>query len=163
MINATLFHDTLNTLRVYAGQNAHPYFGNVPVKGCMPPPKYGNGTIKADVYAIRGTNTTFQDGRIKINDFLWDGNAAVRRVVDIQSNNLLFIDKPFPGVVNGLSVYHAPRGQYRMIYAKSTGATVAAILQESTFSAGESMVNGGTPMGYDASAAGSSIEFQLEE
>lgn len=162
MINATLFHDTLNTLRVYTGQNAHPYFGNVPTKGVMPPARYGRGTIKADVYAIRGTNTSFQDGVMEINDFLWDGQASVRRILNIQSQNLLFIDKPFPVAVNNLSVYWIPRGSYRMIYAKSVG-TVAAILQESYFGAGNTMLNGGTPLGYDASAAGSQIEFQLEE
>lgn len=162
MINATLFHDTLNTLRVYTGQNAHPYFGNVRNKGVMPPAKYGNGTIKADVYAIRGTGTSFKDGRIKNNDFLWDGQAAVRRVIDIQSDDLLFIDKPFPGAVSALSVYYIPRGSYRMIYAKSIG-TVAAILQESQFGVGNTLLNGGSPLGYDASAAGAQIEFQIEE
>ena len=162
MINATLFHDTLNTIRVYTGQNAHPYFGNVPNKGCMPPPKYRPGTVVSDVYAIRGTSTQFLAGPIKINDFLWDGLSSVRRVTAIQSNTLLFIDKPFPAPLNNLSVYHIDRGNYRMIYAKSVG-TVSAILQESYFSSGNTALTGGTPMGYDASAAGSSIEFQLEE
>ena len=162
MINATLFHDTLNTIRVYTGQNAHPYFGNVPNKGCMPPPQYRPGTIKSDVYAIRGTNTSFKDGRIKNNDFLWDGNASVRRVTDIQSDILLFIDKPFPAPVNALSVYHIDRGTYRMIYAKSVG-TVNAILQESQFAVGNTALTGGSPISYDTTTVGAQIEFQLEE
>lgn len=162
MINATLFHDTLNTFRCYSGQNNHPYFGNVRNKGVMPPPDTRPGTISSDVYAIRGVNTVFTRGRIKINDFLWDGQAAVRRVTAIQSDTLLFIDKPFPSPVSNLSVYHIDRGAYRMIYAKSVG-TVASILQEASFEVGNTALTGGSPIAYDASAAGAKIEFQLEQ
>ena len=144
----------------------HPYLGSVPAKGTIPLSETLTGTIESDNSGpdtalegriVIGTGTIFLT-ELMPGDFLYDGDAAVRKIRYIYSDTMLELEEPFPASLSADPVLRPKNNYYKQIIAKSTG-TVDAELQEAVFRVGEDVVLGGSPVAYDCSTANTLIEF----
>jgi len=141
----------------------HPYLGSIPAKGTIPLAETLTGTIDTDNAGtsegliVMGTDTIFLT-ELMPGDFLYDGDAAVRKIRYIFSDTMLELEEKFPADLSGDDVLRPKNMFYKQIIAKSTG-TVDAELQEAVFRVGEDVVLGGSPVAYDCSTANTLIEF----
>jgi hypothetical protein len=142
----------------------HPYLGSIPSKGTIPLAETLTGTIETDSSVgdtegliVLGTGTIFLT-ELNIGDFLYDGDAAIRKILYIFSDTMLQIEEKFPADLSADPVLRPKNQFYKQIIAKSTG-TVDAELQEAVFRVGEDVVLGGSPVAYDCSTANTLIEF----
>ena len=162
MFNQNIWYDEKATYR--AVTNASGYFpradgvptvATFPIKGTIPIARDAqpSGTIDSDgtnVMAVSGVD--FTTGSIKVGDYLYNGDAQIRKITAILSKDLLTIESPFTAALSGADVLICERQFFVSIHARNTHASDAAILQESTFIAGDSFLNGGAPIVYDATA-----------
>jgi hypothetical protein len=167
MINETMFHDESAVFRAVTGStyNIPNSYGSIlsgssfPVKGTIPVAVTRVGTFKTTGKAVRGTGTDFT--KMIPGSYLYNG-TVLRRVDYILSDTLLFLIQAFPSDVSvDTAVKVCDRQYYKMIYAKSTHETDAAILQEAPFRAGDTFLDGGAPVSYDATAG--EISFSLHQ
>ena len=162
MINQNLVNNEVKVERLTTG-TTHPYLGAIPTKGTIPLPETLTGTIvtdntgASDGLIVLGTSTIFLT-EVYPGDFIYDNDAAVRKVKAVISDTMLELEQAFPASLAGIALKVPKRMYYKAITARSSG-TADAELQESKFVIGSSVVTGGTPMAYDASAANSEIEF----
>lgn len=168
MINETLFHNESGTFRAVTGgaYNIPNSYGDImagasfPVKGTIPISVPQLGTFVSGGKAVRGTGTQFTKFIIQ-GDYLYDGNI-LRQIDYVQSDVLLFLKEAFPtDVSSATAVKTCARQFFKMIIAKSTHATVNAILQEAPFVIGDHVANGGAPYSYDATSG--QISFQMSQ
>lgn len=175
MENSTLFHNEIETYRLVvsgAGPVAHPTLGSIATKGVLPLPRLLTGTIStfaADASVgkmVLGVGTSFLDGgidklaQIEEGDFIWaPAQYVARRVEKVLSPTSLKLYAKFPSNLVGVALYKIPR-TFHKIYAKSSG-TAAAILLEQAFAVGDTFLNSGAPVTYDAQAASAEISFEL--
>lgn len=141
----------------------HPYLGAIPTKGTIPLAETLTGTISTDNAGtsagliVLGTDTIFLT-ELNVGDFLYDGDAAIRKILYIFSDTMLQIEEKFPADLSDDDVLRPKNQFYKQIIAKSTG-TVDAELQEAVFRVGEDVVLGGSPVAYDCSVGSTLIEF----
>lgn len=158
-----------------AGSTTHPVLGVIPNKGCFPIPVLGTGTISTTNtdatdpgLIVTGVGTLFQTGNARLKpqpgDYIASDSAGstIRRIMEVRSDTVIKIEAKFVTALTGATFYIVKKSFYKMIYAKSTG-TADAILQEQGFAQGNTFLNGGSPVQYDASASNAAIEFQLDE
>lgn len=178
MLNQKITNEEKESFRVKvtsAGSTTHPVLGVIPNKGCFPIPVLGTGTISttntdaADPgLIVTGVGTLFMTGTAAIKPQVGDyiasdsAGATIRRIMEIRSDTQIKIEAKFVTQLAAASFYIVKKSFYKMIYAKSTG-TADAILQEQGFAQGNTFLNGGSPVQYDASTANAAIEFQLDE
>jgi hypothetical protein len=169
MINETLHHDERSVFRAVTGQTStFPQAdGSIardtfPTKGTVPMARTFAGKIDSDGRMVRGTDTKFETGGIKIGDYLYDGDAAVRKITRIISETLLEVEFDFPSDIANGDVLICERQTFKMIIAESTG-TADAVLQEAPFRVGGRVVHGGAPLAYDASASDAEISFSVSQ
>ncbi|MGL6268055.1 MAG: hypothetical protein ACRC2O_09010 [Chitinophagaceae bacterium] len=162
MINQNLTNNEVKVERLTTG-TTHPYLGAIPTKGTIPLPKTLTGTITTDNAGtsagliVIGVGTIFFT-EVYPGDFIYDNDAAVRKVKAVFSNTMLQLEEKFPASVSGIALKVPKRSYYKSITSRSSG-TVDAELQEATFAFGSSTVTGGSPLAYDASTLNSEIEF----
>jgi len=121
----------------------------------------GVGTAFLNDPAGLTTKTKFY-GMVEPGDYIAvnaDGQM-LRRIVQVKDDTNLVIEAPFPSSLNG-NFYIVKKNRYKMIYAKSVGSG-NAILQEQTFVAGETFLNGGAPVTYDVTGTNAAISFQID-
>lgn len=165
MINETLYHPERETFHVVSGQtyDAFPQSDGtiiadtLPAKGTIPIAAQKTGTISSTGASVRGTNTVFAT-ELRENDFLYDGDAAVRRITKIISNTLLEVTHGFPSDLSDADVLYCERQAFSLVQWNCSG-TAAAELQGAPLAVGERGLNGGAPLAYDASASNAQISF----
>jgi len=182
MLNQGALNAETETYRLYlagAGPTIHPVLGSIPSQGSIPLPQQGTGTVatlNADPSLgtlVTGTNTLFLNdpqtgsktkftGQVEPGDYIAVNvnGQFLRRITQVISDTRLIIEAAFPSSLNG-NFYIVKKNRYKMIYAKSVG-TGNAILQEQTFVAGETFLNGGAPVTYDVTGASAGISFQID-
>lgn len=162
MINQNLVNNEVKVERITTG-TTHPYLGAIPTKGTIPLAETLTGTITTDNAGdsegliVLGSGTIFLT-EVYPGDFIYDDDAAIRKVKAVFSDTMLELEEAFPASVAAIDLMVPKRSYYKAITARSSG-TVDAELQESSFVAGSSTVTGGSPLAYDASTADSEIEF----
>lgn len=168
MVNEALFHDEQATFRAVTGgaYNFPNSYGliasgtNFPTKGTIPQAVTQIGTFKSTGKVVRGTGTQFTQFIIQ-GDYLYDGNV-LRQIDYVQSDTMLFLKEGFPtDISSDTTVKTCSRQFFKLIIAKSTHATVNAILQEAPFVPGDHTYNGGAPYSYDATSG--QISFQASQ
>ena len=168
MVKESLWHAERGRYRAVTGANS--LFPNedgvptsytpFPTKGTIPVAKTKTGTIQTDGANVRGTGTAFLS-EIQEDDYLYNGDASVRRVIHVISDTLLVLEKAFPSSLSAGTALKVCKPQWaKEIDAKSTG-TVAAILQETPFRVNDEDLCGGAPLAYDASASNAEISFSI--
>jgi hypothetical protein len=166
MINETLYHPEVALWRAstggaynFPGAYGVIYTGSAfPTKGAIPQPTGKNGTIISQGTKVRGTGTLFLS-QMKPGDFIY-AKDVVRQIDYIESDTLLTLKQGFPtDIATGISPLICEQQTYKMIYAKNTNASTAAVLQEAPFAFGNTHVSAGAPFSYDASGGGT-IEFE---
>lgn len=162
MINQNIVNNEVKVERITTG-TTHPYLGAIPTKGTIPLPETLTGTITTDNAGtsagliVLGSGTIFLT-EVYPGDFIYDNDAAIRKVVAVFSDTMLELEEKFPASVSGIALKVPKRSYYKAITARSSGSADAE-LQESSFVTGSSTVTGGSPLAYDASAANAEIEF----
>lgn len=157
MINETISHDEFG---VFAAQTGGAYnfpgaYGVIqkgsafPLKGSIPIATKHFGTITSEGTAVRGVGTQF--GLLNPGDYLYHKDV-VRQIEYIVSDTLLFLEQAFPSSITiGETPLICKRQTFKMVYAESVHATVAATLQEAPFPAlASKSLSGGSPISYDA-------------
>lgn len=168
MFNQNVWHAEKQTLRVTTGAAYNnipgPYglivYGAVfPVRGTIPLSWPKAGTITSQGNNVRGVGTSFKS-QVQEEDYIHAKNV-VRKVKHVISDTLLILESGFPtditGVGEGLRTCRAQ--EYNAIYAKSTSTSADAILQEAPFRQGDTFLNGGAPISYDATTGEISFEM----
>lgn len=183
MFNTGALNAEKETIRIFMnGAITHPILGALPSQGSLPVPQQGTGSVSTlnndltNGTLVTGVGTKFTNdtqtgsktkftGEVCEGDYLAINSAGqmIRRIVQVKSDTQLVIESAFPSSLAGTNnFYIIKKNQYRMIYAKAVGSA-NAILQEQTFVAGETFLNGGAPITYDVSAgASSAISFQID-
>lgn len=169
MINETMWHPEVGIWRAATG-GAYNFPGaygviysgsSFPAKGAIPQPVNKNGVIISQGKKVRGTGTLFTS-QMKPGDHIY-AKDVVRRIDYIESDTLLTLVEAFPtDILTPISPLLCEQQIYRMIYAKNTHASTAAVLQEAPFAAGNTHVSAGAPLSYDASGGGT-IEFEAHK
>lgn len=171
MFNETFFHAEQAVFRASTG-GAYNLIGAYGVmtkgtvfntKGAMPIPTGKSGTIYSTGKGVRGNSTLFLS-QMKPGDYIY-AKDVVRRIDYIVSDTLLFLTQEFPtDIASGAPVIPLICEQqfYKSIYAKNTHASTSAVLQEAPMAPGQTFLNGGAPVSFDASGGGT-IEFQLHK
>ena len=155
MINETFFHPETGVFNAVTGGAYNlPFYGAIvrgsvfPSIGTIPIAVTYVGTMKSTGKNVRGTGTQFT--KIIQGSYLYAGNV-VREVDYVVSDTLLVLKQAFPSDLSvDTAVKVCERQYFKMIVAKNTHASAAAILQEAPFAAGRVLVGGGAPMSYDA-------------
>lgn len=169
MINERKWHAEEAIYRAVTGSNAN--FpdgdgtftnGTFPTKGTIPKAVTKTGTIKSTGDRVRGTGTNFLSD-VNVGDFIYDEDAAVRKVKSIESATMLTLESGFPSDLSSATDFHVCEKQYFVfVYAKSVG-TADAELQEAPFIVNDTHVSGGAPLAYDASMANAKISFECHK
>lgn len=166
MLNAGPFEVATYRAQTGGRYNILGAYGNMvtgtafPVKGAIPIPTGQSGTIVSTGKYVRGTSTRFLSQFIP-GDYLYH-KEVVRRIDYIESDTLLVLTQAFPtDIASGEIPLRCPQQFYTAIYAKNTHASVDAILQEANMTPGNTFLNQGAPVSYDAT--GSEIEFQVHK
>jgi len=166
---AYALHKEVETYRLVMGNNSttvHPVLGTFPIKGCIPLPVTDStrnpGTITTNAgtpTVVVGTGTTFLSYYTP-GDFIADGNGVCRKITQVNSDTLLTVEAAWPSPLSNATPNRV-KPLYSSIEAHNTSASVAAVLLEQTFPAGDTFVNSGAPVSYDVSTASSQISFTL--
>lgn len=170
MINETLWHDERSTYRAVTGvmstfPNAEGTIERfvMPTKGTVPLARTFSGTIESDGVNVRGTDTAFFGDGIKIGDYLYDGDGAVRKIKEIITEELMVVEYPFPSDISAASpVLVCERQTFKMITWQNVGSGIG-VLQEVLIAVGERAMNGGAPVAYDATASNAQIAFTVSQ
>lgn len=161
-LNQNVTNNEFKVERLVTG-TTHPYLGSIPTKGTIPIFEVLTGTISTDNsgssagLTVLGTGTLFLT-ELAVGDFLYDGDAAIRKIRYIFSDTMLELEEKFPASLTDADVNRPKRSFYKQIIARSSG-TAASELQESPFEIDAQVTTGGSPLVYDASGAGAQIEF----
>jgi len=161
-LNQNLTNNEYKVERIVTG-TTHPYLGAIPSKGTIPLAETLTGTISTDNAGtsegliVVGTGTIFLT-ELMPGDFLYDGDAAIRKIRYIFSDTMLELEEKFPADASADPLLRPKNMFYKQIAARSSG-TVDAELQESPFELGQTIVTGGSPLAYDCSVANTQIEF----
>jgi len=159
MINQNLVNNDFKVERITTG-TTHPYLGAIPAKGTIPLAETKTGTITTDNAGtsagliVLGVGTLFLT-EIFPGDFLYDNDAAIRKVRYVFSDTLLELEEAFPASVSGIAVKRPKNQYYKEVLVYNTGA--AAEVQESPIEDGERLILGGSPIAYDGT--GSQLQF----
>lgn len=156
MFNETKWFAETATFRAVTGQSSNfpqpdgtIVVATFPEIGTIPIAKEPGGTIESEGVNVRGTDTTFGLS-VKKGDFIYDQNV-LREVADVITETLLVLKQAFPSDVSASTDLKVCSPQdVKSIHAISSDASVAAILQEAPFRAGNVFLNGGAPISYDA-------------
>lgn len=131
-----------------------------PTKGAIPVPTGKSGTIISTGNWVRGTDTKFLS-EMQPGDYLYHKDV-VRKIDFIDSDTMLKLTQEFPSDIASGEIPLLCQSQfYSAIYAKSTHATVAATLQEAPIAAGNTFLNQGAPISYDATSG--QLQFQVHK
>lgn len=131
-----------------------------PMKGAIPIPTGKSGTIISAGRRVRGTGTKFTS-EMHPGDYLYHKDV-VRRIDFVESDTMLTLTQEFPSDITVDEIpLLCPSQMYSSIYAKSTHGTIAAILQEAPIAAGNTFLNQGAPISYDASSG--QLQFQVHK
>lgn len=162
MFNETKWYDEKATYRAVTGASGYfpradgvPTVASFPAKGTIPIARdpAPTGTISSDGTKVMAvTNMNFETVSLKVGDYIYNADAQIRKITAILSKDLLEIESPFTVDLSGAKLLICERQFFKAIHARNTHASDAAILQESTFIAGDSFLNGGAPIVYDATA-----------
>ena len=91
-----------------------------------------------------------------------DMEVTVDALLDVISDTLIQLEQAFPSDISTAHGLWVCRPQvYNSIYAKSTGDVDATALQEAPFAQNDTLVNGGAPISFDATAG--QIDFTLSQ
>jgi hypothetical protein len=148
--------------RIVTG-TTHPYLGVIPTKGTIPLAETLTGTITTDNAGtsegviVLGTDTIFLT-ELAPGDFLYDDDAAIRKIRYIFSDTMLELEEKFPASVSGVALKRPKNQYYKEILATSSG-TADAELMEANFPDTSKYVGYGSPLSYDASAGSAQITF----
>lgn len=162
MLNQNFINNEYKVERIVPG-TTHPYLGAIGSKGTIPLPETLTGTISTDNAGstagkiVLGVGTLFLT-ELAVGDFIYNGDAAIRKIRYIYSDTMLELEEKFPASLSGAAIKVPKRNLYKQIVARSTG-TVDAQLQEAAFEVGAQILTGGTPLAYDCSVANTGIEF----
>lgn len=166
MFNETMWHAEKAIFRAVTGG---PYkligpYGTIiqgdtmPSKGTIPISSPKVGTIITQGIMVRGTDTQFRSD-VQEEDFI-HASDVVRKVRHVISDTLLELEQAFPADITVDVQLQVCKPQvYKSIYAKSSGNADATSLQEAPFKQGDTFVQGGAPISYDATAG--QIDFTL--
>lgn len=131
-----------------------------PAKGTIPLSSPKAGTIVSTGVMVRGTGTSFLTD-VQQEDYI-HANDVVRKVRHVISDTLLELEGAFPADIASAHGLRVCRPQvYNAIYAKSTGDADATALQEAPFTQNDTLLNGGAPISFDATAG--QIDFTLSQ
>jgi hypothetical protein len=154
-IDELRWHAEIATYRAVTGISANfpngdgvPTIATFPAKGTIPIAKVLTGTISSTGANVRGTGTRFTT-ELFIDDYLYDADAAVRRITKIIDDELLVLESAFPADVSGITVRRCTPQTFKKIQVWSSGAAVAEF-QEAPLGAGQHFETGGAPLAYDA-------------
>jgi hypothetical protein len=155
-IDELRWHAEIATYRAVTGVSANfpngdgvPTIATFPAKGTIPIAKVLTGTISSTNENVRGTGTKFTT-ELFVDDYLYDADAAVRRIVKIIDDELLVLESAFPVDVVGITVRRCTPQTFKKIQVWSSHASNAAEFQEAPLGAGQWFVTGGAPFAYDA-------------
>lgn len=168
MFNQNVWHAEKATFRAVTG-GAYKLLGpygtiisgsNFPAKGTIPLSSPKAGTIISTGVMVRGTGTSFLTD-VQQEDYI-HANNVIRKVRHVISNELLELEAAFPSNITTAHGLRVCRPQvYNAIYAKSTGDADATALQEAPFAQNDTLLNGGAPISFDATAG--QIDFTLSQ
>jgi hypothetical protein len=119
-----------------------------PVKGTIPLAHTNTGTISSTGVEVRGTGTAFET-ELRIDDYLYDNDNSVRRIIKIESDTKLVLNAAFPANVTGIAVLSCARQEFKVIQVENSSENVAE-LQEAPFAANSRVILWGAPIAYDA-------------
>jgi hypothetical protein len=152
--------------RIVTG-TTHPYLGSIPTKGCIPLPETLTGTITTDNSGtsegviVLGTSTIFIT-EIQPGDYIYDSDAAVRRVLYVFSDTMLQIEEKFPASLSGAALKVPKKQYYKEVLATSSGSGDAELM-EADFPTTTKFIGAGSPLSYDASGANAEITFDCSK
>jgi hypothetical protein len=155
-IDELRWHAEIATYRAVTGATSNfpnsdgvPVVATFPVKGTIPIAKVLTGTISSTGDDVRGTGTLFTK-EIFPDDYIYDADAAVRRVKKVIADDLLILEAAFPVDVVGITLRRCDPQTFKKVQVWSSHASNAAEFQEAPLGAGQHFVTGGAPFAYDA-------------
>lgn len=169
MFNETPFHAEVATFRAQTGgaYNIQGAYGlmvrgsSFPTKGSIPIATGKSGTIISTGKKVRGDANTRFLSEMREGDYLYHKDV-VRRIAYVESDYMLTLTQEFPTDITVAVIPLVCESQfYKAIYAKNTHASADAILQEAPITPGNTFLNGGAPISYDASSG--ELEFQVHK
>lgn len=128
-----------------------------PYKGTVPLARLLDGLISSTGVKVRGDDDANFD-QLKKGDYLYDGNV-LREILYVETSKLLTLKEEFPSDVEDITIQVCECQNLKAIYAKNVHTSEDAILQEAPFAPGQTFLNGGAPISYDASLG--DIEFTV--
>lgn len=132
-----------------------------PTKGAIPIPTGQSGTIISTGKWVRGTSTLFIS-QMHAGDYLYHKDV-VRRIDYVETDTLLVLTQAFPTDIASGEIPMLCQAQfYKAIYAKNTHGSTDAKLQEAPITPGNTFLNEGSPISFDASGGGE-LEFQVHK
>lgn len=161
-----LIQNDFKVERIVTG-TTHPYLGAIPTKGTIPLYEVLTGTIVTDNAGtsagviVLGTGTLFTT-QLAPGDFLYDNDAAVRKIRYIFSDTMLELEEKFPASVSAIAVMRPKRNYYKEVLAYSSGSADAEV-QEAEFTVDKYLLFEGAPVAYDASASNAEIQFSCRK
>jgi len=173
MVNESLWHAERGFFRAVTGQSSLfpgadgvPAIGTFPAKGTIPVARTLTGTISSassnGYYVVLGVGTSFLS-EVQVDDFIYDGDVSLRKVISVISDTQLILEHSFPSDLSGVALKVCKPQIFKKVQAKSTG-TVDAKLQETIFKVGDDTpISGGAPISYDASASNAQISFSVSK
>ncbi len=164
----------LGFFRVIANSSpvTHNILGAIPAKGTFPLSTTKTGTITSTPGSAQasakkvvvGTGTLFRS-EVHEGDYIYAGDV-VRKVTDVVSDTMLYVEYPFPGTVTAEALKVCQAGKYKIVEARNTGP-VNAIYQEAKIEPADVVVRknemGLAPFSYDCSTSTAEITFDLSE
>jgi hypothetical protein len=166
MNGPNLINNVVKVERIVTG-TTHPYLGAIPTKGTIPVAETLTGTITTDNAGstggviVLGTGTLFFT-ELYVGDFIYNGDAEIRKIKAIFSDTMLEIEEKFPASLSGAAVKRPKNHYYKTIVATSTGSADAE-LQEAKLEVDKKFEGMGSPLAYDASAVNAEITFECQK
>jgi hypothetical protein len=98
---------------------------------------------------------------MRVGDFIYNGDASIRRIKNIIDDELLELNQAFPSDIATAAdnVLVCQRQAFKQIIYECTHEDTPAILQEAPLALGVRAFNEGEPIVYDAT--GSEISFAV--
>lgn len=154
--NELRWYPELAIYRAVTGSSANfpdgdgvPTIATFPAKGTIPIAKTLTGTISSTGNMVRGTGGKFNT-ELFVDDYLYDGDAAVRRIKKILDDDLLILEAAFPSDVVDIAVMRCVPQTFKFVQVWSSHASNAAEFQEAPLGPGQHFETGGAPFAYDA-------------
>lgn len=168
-VNESVIHPEEGIYRGVSGQSCLfpnslgvPTVAVLPAKGSIPIARQLTGTFTSEGIYVRGVGTLFES-EIQEGDYLFNGDAAVRKVTAVISDTLLELEVKFGvNVTVAVNVAKCQPQTFKKVQVWNTGYNLPKF-NESPIGVGQWFESGGSPFGYDASGANTQLTFTVSK